>query len=99
MRRIGGLSVFLAASLLLAAGPPPVELEAARLIARLGADSFDEREDATRALEKLGKRARSALRKAADSPDLEVRRRVRALLDKVTPPGTARLVLTGSPHP
>jgi WD40 repeat protein len=64
---------------LLAADKPDVPA----LVRQLGADSFAEREEATRALQKLGARALPALRKAMRSPDIEVRRRAQRLLDSI----------------
>jgi RNA polymerase sigma factor (sigma-70 family) len=55
---------------------------AARLIAGLDSDSFDERERAAGELEKLGEGAEGALRKAlGDKPSAETRRRIEGLLD------------------
>lgn len=51
-------------------------------IANLGASSYTQRERASAELRALGPSARSALVRAADSPDLEVRRRAAALLDQ-----------------
>jgi WD40 repeat protein len=47
----------------------------AGLIEQLGDDSFEQREAASKRLEAIGKPALAALRKAASSPNLEVRRR------------------------
>jgi RNA polymerase sigma factor (sigma-70 family) len=64
-----------------AAAPEPKQL--ARLIAGLDADEFAVREEATRALEKLGPLARRALRQALDSrPSAEARVRIERLLDR-----------------
>jgi WD40 repeat protein len=53
-----------------------------RLLADLDTDDFSVRESATRELRKLGELARPALRAAMkDRPSLELRRRVRGLLD------------------
>src|SRR5262249_30207542 len=56
---------------------------AARVLARLASDEFEERERATRALEALGEEVVEPLRKAADSTDPEVRSRVRRLLARL----------------
>jgi hypothetical protein len=50
------------------------------LINQLGSEQFAEREAADRELTRYGERALPALRKAARSPDAEVRRRVKELL-------------------
>src|SRR5437660_1272196 len=63
-----------------AAAPPD---GAPRLVEQLGSDEFAKREQATQALEAIGQAALPALRKAARSPDLEVRRRAEALLRKI----------------
>jgi WD40 repeat protein len=56
----------------------------ARLIANLDSDDFTVREKATRQLRKLGESARPVLRAAGTNQfSLEVRRRVRALLDEL----------------
>jgi WD40 repeat protein len=55
-----------------------------RLIVQLDDDDFDTREKASRELERLGIRARAALRKVArESPSAEVTRRVGDLLKKI----------------
>ncbi len=53
------------------------------LVAQLGNDRFQEREDAARALDALGEAALPALRKATSSEDLEVQRRARELVRKI----------------
>jgi hypothetical protein len=55
----------------------------ARLIAQLGSASFEEREQASRALEKAGPAALDGLRQAAKAEDREVRRRAEDLLAKL----------------
>jgi HEAT repeat protein len=61
-----------------------------QLVLDLGNDNFAVRERASKELEKLGKAAEVALRQAlAVQPELEVRRRVEALLKKLE---------RGSPH-
>ncbi len=62
----------------------------ARLIAALDDDAFDAREKATRELEKVGKAAAEALRKAlADRPSAEMKQRLTVLLEKLRPGETA----------
>lgn len=55
-----------------------------RLVGELGEDSYQAREKAQAALEKMGKPALEALRKAAKSIDLEVSSRARELIEKIT---------------
>jgi len=54
------------------------------LIEDLGNDSYKIREEATKALEKIGKPALKALQKALKSADLEVSSRAQELLEKIT---------------
>ncbi|HEY7157478.1 MAG TPA: hypothetical protein VH575_26220 [Gemmataceae bacterium] len=54
-----------------------------RLIRQLGSESFEEREAASKELDAIGQPAMPALRKARESADLEVRRRVAALLKSI----------------
>src|SRR5262249_5464859 len=63
-----------------AAPPTPSQERIDRLIRQLGSDSFQEREAATRALARMGRAAVPALRRAARSPDLEVRARAGRLV-------------------
>ena len=63
-----------------AADDPP---DAVALIGRLGAESFDDRVAAYKALERLGGEALPALRAAGDSSDMRVRSRVRALIESI----------------
>jgi RNA polymerase sigma factor (sigma-70 family) len=63
-------------------GRPLDEARLAKWIAELGSDSFAVREAASAALEGLGDRVAPALRRALEAkPDLEVRHRLRKLLD------------------
>lgn len=55
----------------------------ARLIRQLGSDDFENREAASKALEKIGVPALKPLEEALQSTDAEVRRRVEDLLDKI----------------
>jgi hypothetical protein len=68
-----------------AEGPPDRATAArvARLIAELDDDDFAVREAATAALRRIGPPAAAALRKAAESPSAEVRRRARDILRTV----------------
>jgi hypothetical protein len=62
------------------ADPGAAEVE--RLVRQLGSDSFRDREAAAQGLERIGEPAVPALRGAArESPDLEVRRRARELVE------------------
>jgi hypothetical protein len=65
------------------ADPKPAEppaVDPARLVVQLGDEDFQKREQATEQLRKQGLAAISALRAAANHPDLEVRQRVQELL-------------------
>jgi hypothetical protein len=52
-------------------------------IQKLGSNEYDEREAATRELGKLGPIVLAQLKKAAESPDMEVRRRAQELADRI----------------
>ncbi len=54
-----------------------------RFIRQLGSESFEEREAASKALDAIGEPALPALRKVRENTDLEVRRRVTALLKSI----------------
>jgi|GEM_PF-277687 len=56
------------------------QLTPAEWVRRLGSDVFQEREEATQSLEKLGVEAREALAEGLTSPDAEIVRRCRILL-------------------
>jgi hypothetical protein len=60
--------------------PLPKATDIERLVKRLGSDSFEEREAASKALERVGEPALPALRQAIGSEDAEVRRRARDVL-------------------
>jgi hypothetical protein len=90
------LNVLLPALLALAsaAEPPP---DIARLLEQLGSPNFEEREAASKALEKIGEPALEALRVASRSPDAEVRRRAAELFKAIearTKDRTIRVVAT-----
>jgi hypothetical protein len=59
--------------------------ETRRLVEQLGSERFDDREAATQQLSKLGKAALPSLKEAARSPDAEVRRRARQLVEQLEP--------------
>ena len=59
------------------------EAEVKPLIERLGASRYGDREEATKALEKLGRPALPGLREARAAGDPEVRERVRLLIEKI----------------
>src|SRR5262245_11422049 len=72
------------------AGSPPApekqadSSEIARLIHQLGSEKFTEREKASKALEKIGKRALPPLRTAASTTkDAEIRRRAESLVRSI----------------
>jgi hypothetical protein len=62
-------------------GRTPAEID--RLVKQLGSVRFEEREAASKALEKVGYPALGALRKAAKSQDRETRRRARLLVEQI----------------
>ncbi len=92
-------------ALLLAAGlaciltiPVVAESDAERvdkLIEQLGSSSYHEREAASKALEAVGAPALESLRKAADSDDIEVRRRAAELVKRIEKNAETNRVLTG----
>ena len=94
VRRLGaiGAALLLAASPGLAASPDPATLrvlpeETARarvLVRQLGSDIFRERDDATRELATMGRRALGALDEARSDPDPEVWTRVGQLYPRAT---------------
>lgn len=55
----------------------------AQLIGQLGSDHFKERAEAFRSLEAIGPAALELLRQAADSPDMEIKRRSQELVQKI----------------
>src|SRR5262249_39723999 len=76
-----GLLLLAAAGLVHGDGETKTDAESiARLVEQLGDDSFDKREAAGKALDKIGAAALPQLRKAATSTDLEVRRRAEELV-------------------
>ncbi|MFL5340702.1 MAG: hypothetical protein ACJ8F7_11175 [Gemmataceae bacterium] len=85
--------------LLCAAGvaAPPTDEEIRQAVQRLGEAKFAERERATKLLWAAGPTAEKYLREVADSPDPEVKRRARMLLDRIAyriDPGTPPEVIT-----
>lgn len=62
----------------------------AGLVARLGSDDFDEREQATEALANAGPAAVEPLRQASKNPDAEVSKRAADLLARLDSPEAAR---------
>ncbi len=65
------------------AGGGSVEERIARLVAQLGDEDFQRREDATRALRAIGEKARKQLEAAAASEDMEVQWRARMVLEQI----------------
>jgi HEAT repeat protein len=57
-----------------------------RLIDQLGSERFEDREQATHQLSKLGRAALPSLKEATKSPDAEVRRRAQRLVEQLEPP-------------
>ena len=70
------------AALALAAGPPP-RSEIPALVQQLGGDTFAGRNDASRRLAQIGAAALPELRLAMSSPDPEIRRRARRLVNSI----------------
>jgi len=64
---------------------PPAEIrkQVEDLAARLGAESFKERQEATDKLLQMGKGVAPLLQRLADSPDAEVRHRIQEILDRL----------------
>jgi hypothetical protein len=63
---------------------PSVDEKIRQLVEDLGADAYEVREKAQAALEKIGKPALEALRKALKGTDLEVSSRAEELIEKIT---------------
>ena len=90
------LVAFLAAGILLVscairsaaeeASPAQTEQEIKRLIDQLGSKRFQDREQAARALSRLGSSALASLKEASRSSDAEVRRRAQQLVERMAPP-------------
>jgi hypothetical protein len=71
---------------------PKARERARKLVARLGADSFQEREQAQKELIALGKVARPELERAVRSTDVEVARRAKLCLKAIKNPKHGRTV-------
>ncbi|KPK50812.1 MAG: hypothetical protein AMK72_01300 [Planctomycetes bacterium SM23_25] len=65
-------------------GPETLK-QVARLVARLGAESYADRQAATNELVKMGKGIVPLLKKHLESPDAEVRQRIQQILEQVVP--------------
>jgi hypothetical protein len=66
------------------AQPPPELLKKAeQLIAQLGAESFEDREAAAKALVAMGKGIVGLLKKHSKSSDPEIRQRIQDILEKL----------------
>src|SRR2546425_80208 len=101
-RNTPSLALFIAGGILLGTGasrsaadeskvtqtpaPAKSEKEMKRWIDQLGSHQFVDRERATYELAKLGKCALPSLKEASKSPDAEVRRRARQLVEQMDPP-------------
>ena len=68
------------------AAPSKSEKEMNHLIDQLGSERFEDREQASHELSKLGKSALQSLKQAANSPDAEVRSRAHRLLKQIERP-------------
>jgi hypothetical protein len=66
--------------------------KAAKLIKKLGCDTWKEREQAQRELKKMGEKILGLLEKEKDSPDLEIRIRIKKLIKALAPPATGKAV-------
>jgi hypothetical protein len=62
---------------------PELEKKVAGLIEKLGAESFETREQATEELIKIGEPATSQLKKASENEDAEVRWRAQSILEEI----------------
>jgi hypothetical protein len=73
--------------------PAPDAGRIARLLADLGSERFEKRDQAARELEKIGEAAAPILRRTLEArPPLETRRRIEAVLERWEGPTAARLV-------
>src|SRR5262245_6176526 len=87
MRSLIGIGVVILVGASLLHGQPKKETmtdRIARLIRQLGDEVYTKREAASKELDAIGEPALDALRKAASSDDLEVRRRAGRILAAVT---------------
>jgi hypothetical protein len=82
----GGILLGSCASRCAADASTVAEKDISRLIGQLGSERFQERENATQELSRLGKSALPGLKKASNSPDAEVRRRAGQLIRQMEPP-------------
>lgn len=85
------LALFLA-SIALADAPDLAKV--AELIHQLGADAYDARAAAEKALIDIGRAALPAVQAAAQDPDPEVRQRIQAILAAITKPRWQRDVVS-----
>jgi hypothetical protein len=86
LKRLPHLALILGLGVLvgsLLADTPPDTKKIAQLVEKLGSADFDEREQASQDLDKLGAPALEALKKAAQSDDAETRRRAADLVAKI----------------
>ena len=68
---------------------PETITKVAKLIARLGAESYADREAATKELVRMGKGIVSLLERQRNNPDPEVRQRIEGILEQIAPKKTA----------
>jgi hypothetical protein len=87
------LGVSLGLSVLARAEQPENDKKVAALIEKLGSGDFEDRENATEELDKLGLAALEALKKASQSADAEVRRRAEELVVKIEKREASTLIL------
>jgi HEAT repeat protein len=83
VRKIACLLLLASLAAFRASGAEPKPAEIGELVARLGADDYATREEATRRLRGLGAAARGPLEKAAGSSDPEVAERAAVLLREI----------------
>ena len=63
--------------------PDDIRKQVETLVARLGAESYKDRQEASEKLAQLGKGIVPLLQKLAENPDVEVRHRIQEVLDKL----------------
>lgn len=63
--------------------PEDIRKQVETLVARLGAESYKDRQEASEKLSQLGKGIVPLLQKLAENPDVEIRHRIQEVLDKL----------------
>jgi hypothetical protein len=90
-------TIFLALAIAASGVPASAQESAADWVKKLGSGSYPEREKAARMLEQIGKAALPALGNAAEHADLETRRRVVIVMERIEDKLAAEWVLTATP--